>query len=146
KLFVVVLCYRVADLTIECLRSLSGEIGRVPGTKVGLLENGTGDDSASRLREAIADNGWGSWVDLTVVYPNRGFTGGNNLVIRPVLASADPPDYVLLLNSDTIVEEHALDSLVAFMDGHPRAGIAGSRMLWPDGEVRASPFRFLGIA
>jgi GT2 family glycosyltransferase len=146
KLFVVVLCYRVADLTIDCLRSLSGEIGRVPGAKVGLLENGTGGDSAERLRRAIRDNGWSSWVDLTVVHPNRGFTGGNNLLIRPALESADPPDYVLLLNSDTIVKEHALDSLVEFMDSHPRAGIAGSQLLTLEGKVGASPFRFLGVA
>ena len=53
----------------------------------------------------------------------------------------DPPDYVLLLNSDTIVKEHALDALVEFMDNHPRAGIAGSQMLWPNGEIRPSPFR-----
>jgi GT2 family glycosyltransferase len=145
-LYIVVLCYRVVDLTIDCLHSLSGEIGRVPGAKVGLLENGTGGDAAERLRKAIEDHGWDSWVDLTTVYPNRGFTGGNNLVIRPVLASSDPPDYVLLLNSDTIVKEHALDALVEFMDTHPRAGIAGSRMLWPNGEDRPSPFRFPGIA
>ena len=31
------------------------------------------------------------------------------------------------------------------MESHPRVGIAGSQMLWPDGEIRASPFRFLGI-
>ena len=53
---------------------------------------------------------------------------------------------MLLLNSDTIVKEHALDSLVEFMDSHPRAGIAGSKMLWPDDQIRASPFRFLGVA
>ncbi|MGC8638949.1 MAG: glycosyltransferase family 2 protein, partial [Isosphaeraceae bacterium] len=146
KLLIVVLCYRVADLTIDCLRSVSGQIDRVPGARVGLLENGTGDDSADRLRRAIEENGWSSWVDLTVVHPNLGFTGGNNLVIRRALQSADPPDYVLLLNSDTIVQEHALDALVEFMENHPRVGIAGSQMLWPDGEIRASPFRFLGIA
>jgi N-acetylglucosaminyl-diphospho-decaprenol L-rhamnosyltransferase len=146
KLFVVVLCYRVVDLTIDCLRSLAGEIGRVPGAKVGLLENGTGDDSAERLRKAIRENGWSSWVEFTEVYPNRGFTGGNNLLIRPALESADPPEYVLLLNSDTIVKEHALDALVEFMDKNPRVGIAGSQMLWPDGSLRASPFRFPGIA
>jgi len=145
RLFIVILCYRVVDLTIDCLRSLSEEIERVPGTRVGLLENGTGDDSAERLRRAIEDNGWGSWADLTVVHPNRGFTGGNNLVIRPVLASADPPDYVLLLNADTIAKEHALDTLVEFMDSHPRAGIAGSQLLSPDGVIQASPFRFPGI-
>ena len=146
KLYIVILCYRVPDLTIDCLRSLSGEIGRVPGARVGLLENGSGGDSADRLRRAIDENGWADWVDLTEVTPNRGFTGGNNLLIRPALDCLDPPEYVLLLNSDTIVKEHALDALVEFMDSHPRAGIAGSRMLWPDGEIRASPFRFFGIA
>ena len=142
KLFIAILCYKVPDLTIDCLRSLSGEIGRVPGTKVGLLENGTGGDSAERLRKAIQDNGWGSWVDLTTVEVNRGYTGGTNLLVRAALESADPPEYVLHLNSDTIVWEHALDSLVAFMDSHPRAGIGASRLIHPDGTTRASPFRF----
>lgn len=145
KLFIVVLCYRVVDLTIDCLHSLSTEIGRVPGAKVGLLENGTGGDAGERLKKVIDENGWNAWVDLTVVYPNLGFTGGNNLLIRPMLESTDPPDYVLLLNSDTVVKERALDTLVEFMESHPAAGIAGSKMLWPDGEVRASPFRFPGV-
>jgi GT2 family glycosyltransferase len=145
KLFIVILCYRVVDLTIDCLHSLSGEIDRVPGTKVGLLENGTGRDAGERLRKVIEENGWTSWVDLTVVYPNLGFTGGNNYLIRPMLESQDRPDYVLLLNSDTIVKEHALEALVEFMDSHPRAGIAGSKMIWFDGQVRASPFRFLNV-
>ncbi len=146
KLFIVVLCYRVVDLTIDCLESLSSQIGRVPGARVGLLENGTGGDSALRLRAAIERHGWDSWVDLTAVDTNLGFTAGNNHLIRPMLESADPPDYVLLLNSDTIVKDGALDSLVDFMDRHPRAGIAGSQMLWPSGELRASPFRFLSMA
>ena len=112
---------------------------------MGLLENGTGGDSGERLRKVIDENGWSSWVDLTVVSTNLGFTGGNNLLIRPMLESADPPDYVLLLNSDTIVKEHSLDTLVEFMDTHPRAGIAGSKLVWTDGKVRSSPFRFLGV-
>ena len=136
KLSIVILCYRVVDLTIDCLRSLSSEIDRVPGAKVVLLENGTGGNAPERLKEAIDDNGWRSWVDLTVVYPNRGFTGGNNLLIRPLLESTNPPDYFLLLNSDTIVKKHALEALVDFMDSHPRAGIAGSKMIWPDGETQ----------
>lgn len=146
KLLVVVLCYRVPDLTIDCLRSLSGEIGRVPDSRAGICENGTGGDAADRLRRAIDENGWGSWADLTVVEVNRGFCGGNNLVIRAALDSDDPPEYVLLLNADTIVQEHALDALVDFMDAHPRAGIAGSRLLSPDGEAQASPFHYMGIA
>ena len=146
KLLVVIVSYRVTDFTIDCLRSLSGEIGRVPGTRVAVCENGTGGDAADRLRRAIDENGWSSWVDLTVIHPNRGFTGGNNVVIRPALASSDPPDYVLLLNADTIVQEHALDRLVAFMDANPKVGIAASMEISPDRTSSSSPFRFAGIA
>ena len=146
KLLVVIVSYRVTELTIDCLRSLSGEIGRVPGTRVAVCENGTGGDAEERLRNAIAENGWDPWVNLTAIYPNRGFTGGNNAVIRPALESDDPPEYVLLLNADTTIEEHALDELVSFMDAHPRAGVAGSMLIAPDGTVESTPFRFPGIA
>jgi N-acetylglucosaminyl-diphospho-decaprenol L-rhamnosyltransferase len=147
KVLIVIVSYRVTDLTIDCLRSLSGEIDRVPGTRVALCENGTGGDAASRLRRAIDKNGWGSWVDLTVIYPNRGFTGGNNAVIRPALESDDAPEYVWLLNADTIVLEHALETMVAFMDANPAAGIAATLEITPvrDGEKRSTPFRFPGI-
>jgi N-acetylglucosaminyl-diphospho-decaprenol L-rhamnosyltransferase len=67
-------------------------------------------------------------------------------MIRLALESNDPPEYVLLLNADTKVKEHALDRLVEFMDGHPKAGIAGSMLLDPDGTIQASQFRFPGIA
>ena len=146
KLIVVIVSYRVTDLTIDCLRSLSGEVSRCPSVRVGVCENGTGGDAEERLRRAIVENGWGSWVNLTAIYPNRGFTGGNNAVIRPALQSDDPPEYILLLNADTIVLEHALDTLVAFMDDHSKAGIGGSMLIAPDGTIESSPFRFPGIA
>jgi N-acetylglucosaminyl-diphospho-decaprenol L-rhamnosyltransferase len=145
KLLIVVLNYRVTELTLDCLGSLSTRIQRVPGTHVAVCENGTGADAAEKLRRAIHENGWGSWASLTVVHPNRGFTGGNNLVIRPALASSDPPEYILLLNADTLVRDGALEALVTFMDDHPEAGIAGSKMVYPNDEVQGSPFRFLSV-
>jgi GT2 family glycosyltransferase len=145
KLLIVILNYKVTDLTIDCLRSLDGRVQRVPGARVAVLENGTGGDAFARLRAAIDENVWGAWCDLTEVHPNRGFTGGNNIVIRAALASSDPPEYVLLLNADTIVHDGALEALVEFMDREPRAGIAGSTLLGADGTVQASPFRFMGV-
>ena len=145
KLLVVILNYRVTDLTVDCLRSLEGRIHRVPGARVAVLENGTGGDAADRLRRAIGENGWDAWADLDVVHPNLGFTGGNNRVIQKALASQDPPEYVLLLNADTWVHDGALESLVDFMDGHPAVGIAGSKLVWPEGGTQGTPFRFLGI-
>jgi N-acetylglucosaminyl-diphospho-decaprenol L-rhamnosyltransferase len=146
KLLVIILNYRVTDLTIDCLRSLAPRIAGVPGARVAVLENGTGGDAEARLRRAIDENGWGGWVDLSTVNPNRGFTGGNNIVIRDAMASSDPPEYVLLLNADTIVHDGALEGLVDFMDRHPGAGVAGSRLLFPEGGIQDSAFRFLSIA
>ena len=146
KLLIVIVSYQVTDLTIDCLQSLSKAVEWVPGTMVIVCENGTGNRAVDRLRQVIEENNWGSWVDLKAIYPNRGFTGGNNAVIRPALHSHKPPTYVLLLNADTIVQEHALDSLVVFMDSHPKAGIAASTYLSPEGNLRPTAFRFPGIA
>jgi len=140
KLLVVVVNYQVTDLTIDCLRSLSREIDSVSGAHVAVCENGTGPQDEKRLAEAIESNRWRGWASLVAIHPNRGFTGGNNVILREALQSNDPPQYVLLLNSDTIVLPGSLDALVRFMDEHPRAGIAGSRLETPEGNVHVSAF------
>lgn len=146
KLLVVIVNYRVTDLTIDALRSLAKQVPALAGVRVAVCENGTGPDAEARLRQAIDANGWAAWTDLMAIHPNRGFTGGNNAVLRKALASADPPEYVLLLNADTLVHDRALSALIEFMDRHPEVGVAGSRLENPDGSVQASPFRFFGIA
>lgn len=142
KLLVVIVNYRVAHLTIDCLHSIAPEIGSVPDTHVAICENGTGDDSAARIQKAIDVNGWGAWTSLKAISPNLGFTGGNNVVIGPALQSATPPQYVLLLNADTVIRPRAFRALVDFMDQHTEVGIAGSRLEDPDGTPQRSAFRF----
>lgn len=142
KLLVVVLNFRQTELTVECLRSLETQHDRVSGSRVVVVENGSGGGAPEKLRAAIEDNRWGSWASLLVSPTNLGFTGGNNLAIREALAGGDRPELVLLLNSDTVVLDGALEALTSFMDGHPRAGVAGSQLLSAQGEVQASPFRF----
>jgi N-acetylglucosaminyl-diphospho-decaprenol L-rhamnosyltransferase len=143
KLLVVIVNYRIAHLAIECLHSVADEIGRVPGTHVAICENGTGDDSCHRIQQAIDDNGWASWCTLTTLDTNLGFTGGNNAILRPAMQSADPPQYFLLLNADTIVRPSAFKALVDFMDQNQRVGIAGSRQEALDGTPHQSAFRVL---
>jgi N-acetylglucosaminyl-diphospho-decaprenol L-rhamnosyltransferase len=142
KLLVVITNYRVTHLTIDCLRSISNEISSLPGCHVAVCENGTGDNSAEQIQKLVKDEGWETWCSLTVLDTNLGFTGGNNAVIRPALQSADPPQYVLLLNADTVVRPNAFKALIDFMDGHPDVGIAGSRLEDPDGTAQRSAFRF----
>jgi N-acetylglucosaminyl-diphospho-decaprenol L-rhamnosyltransferase len=142
KLLVVIVNFRVAHLAIDCLHSVAEEIWRVPDTHVAVCENGTGDDSAQRIQNAIDEHGWANWCTLTALDVNLGFTGGNNAVLRPALQSANKPQYFLLLNADTIVRPNAFKALADFMDQNPKVGIAGSRLEDPDGTPQQSAFRF----
>jgi len=144
RLHIVIVNYRTPDLAIDSLRSLVGQLDA--GTSVAIVDNCSGDDSVARLRRAIEENGWGDWVSLTALDRNDGFAAGNNAAIAPALASSDPPDYLLLLNPDTIVRSGAVCELLNFMDSHPKCGIAGSRLEEPQGDVQRSAFRFPSLA
>jgi GT2 family glycosyltransferase len=50
--------------------------------------------------------------------------------------------YVLNANPDAIAQPGAVSALVAFADEHPRCGIAGPQMRWPDGSWQPSRRRF----
>src|SRR2546426_422348 len=145
RLLIVIVNYRTASLAIDCLRSLAREIPSLPpGTRVLVTDNRSGDDSVARLTAAVRDNGWETWARVIPLPRNGGFAYGNNEAIRPALASQTPPDYVLLLNPDTLVRPAAVAALLEFMDANPRVGIAGSRLEHPDGKPQRSAFRFPG--
>lgn len=141
-LLVAIVNYRTPQLTIDCLQSLVSEVQALPGTKVVVSDNLSGDDSVEKIQAAIAQENWGDWVSFMPLEKNGGFAYGNNEIIRPALNSDHPPKYVLLLNPDTIVRPGALTSLVKFMDENPEVGIAGSRLEDPDGTPQRSAFRF----
>lgn len=142
RLLVVIVNYRTADLTIECLQSLRGEAAAIAGAQLVVIDNGSNDASVARVEAAISSNRWDSWARLESLPSNVGFAAGNNAAIRPALESADPPQYVLLLNPDTLVRPRAIAALLEFMDAHPDVGIAGSRLEHPDGAAQRSAFRF----
>jgi GT2 family glycosyltransferase len=51
-------------------------------------------------------------------------------------------DYVLVANPDAIPEPGAVAELAAFADAHPRCGLAGPQMRWPDGSWQPTRRRF----
>ena len=56
--------------------------------------------------------------------------------------AATSGEYVLNANPDAIPEPGAVAALVAFADAHPRCGLAGPQMRWPDGSWQPSRRRF----
>jgi N-acetylglucosaminyl-diphospho-decaprenol L-rhamnosyltransferase len=146
SVLVVIVNYRTAGLTIDCLRSLENEV-RAPGGsgRVVVTDNDSRDDSVPRLRAAVDDHGWREWVTIEPLERNGGFAYGNNAAIRPALSSSRPPDYIWLLNPDTVVRPGALGALFTFLDTHPAAGIAGARLLDAAGVPEWSAFRFHSV-
>lgn len=51
-------------------------------------------------------------------------------------------EYVLLSNPDAYPEDGCVAELVRFADSHPRAGLVGPLVLWPDGTWQPSLRRF----
>jgi len=145
RLLIVILNYRSASLCIDCLASLKPEVAANPGARVVVTDAPSGDDSVARIGAAIAEHAWADWCTLVPLARNGGFAYGNNEAIRPALAGEDRPQYVLLLNPDTVVRPGAIGALLSFMDQNPRAGIAGSRLENPDGSPQRSAFRFHSV-
>lgn len=141
RLTVLIVCFRAVDLTIDCLVSLEPEIRAIPGSGVIIVENGTGDGAAQTLIDTITERGWSDWVEVQEVNPNRGFSGGNNVVLDDMLTWDRISDYVLLLNADTIVHPGALRTMLEAAENHPEAGVVSPRLEWPDGKAQISCFR-----
>jgi GT2 family glycosyltransferase len=146
KLVVVMVHYRTPSLAIDGLRSLAPEIASIPGARAVVVDNASGDGSEEALAAAIERENWGEWATLVQADRNGGFAFGNNVALRSVLASSEKPEYVHLLNPDTIVRPGALTELMGFMDQHPEVGIAGSRLETLDANVHRSAFRFHNLA
>jgi len=141
RLWIVIVNYRTADLAVDCLHSLSTQVGDLGGGRVIVADNASGDGSVEKLERAIATENWSTWAEVTPLERNGGFAYGNNAGIRAALGAACPPDYVLLLNPDTVARPGAIRALVDFMEAHPAAGIAGSLLENPAGGVDCSAHR-----
>ena len=143
---VILVNYCTLDLTVQCLASLEAEVASLPGTRVIVVDNASPDGSGVKIAEAIAEHRWMEWATLLAQPRNGGFGYGNNAAMRFLLAQQPPPSYFWLLNTDTVIREGALRSLVAFMQGNPSVGISGSQLEDPDATIQSSAFRFHSIA
>jgi len=140
---IIIVHYRTPDLAIDCLESLSKQVGE--RWRVVVVDNASDDGSDERLESEIERRGWGGWARLERAGANAGFAAGNNVGLRLGLASDAPPDVFFLLNPDTIVPERGLDSVARAIGEHPGTGVFGVSMVGPDAGRMANAFRFPSI-
>ncbi len=139
KVSVAIVNYRTPSLCIASLASLEPELAQLKNAHVYVVDNHSRDNSVREIQHAIEARRW-SWATCLPLDINGGYSAGNNIAIRRALDESS--DYVLLLNPDTEVRSGAVVHLLRFLETHPEAGIAGSRLEDADGTVQRSAFRF----
>ena len=140
RVAVVIVTYRSAALTVDCLRSLQLERlhSGIEITAV-VVDNASGD--YAEIAAALTSEGWGDWAQLIEAPRNGGFAYGNNLGFAHALRQWNP-HYLHMLNPDTRVKPGAVRELVDFLERTPAAGIAGSSFENGDGSDWPIAFRF----
>ena len=102
-----------------------------------LLDNASGDDSVPRIEAAIRENRWDlGWLEFRPMEKNLGFAGGNNLILHEQMAAEDPPAYLLLLNSDTLVRSGCIAYCMKIMEADQKIGALSCMLRNRNGTVQ----------
>lgn len=115
--------WNTRELTLECLRSVYAQTLDTR-FEVIVVDNGSHDGSAEAIAAEFPQ------VILMAESENHGFAKATNISVERARGR-----YVLLLNTDTVVLDRAIDRLVAFADANPAARIWGGRTLFEDGSL-----------
>jgi GT2 family glycosyltransferase len=121
RIAVVMVNFRNAEDTMACLDSLASAGAGAEEMGVILVENGSGDGSAGKLRAYAAESALD--LDLRVSEVNLGFAAGTNLGID--VARERGAGHVVILNNDTLVDADFPARVRAAIAREPEAVIAG---------------------
>jgi len=133
----IILNYRTPAMTLDCLRSLAPEAAALAGLKAVVVDNGSGDGSADEMRGEIERNNW-HWATVLALPESLGFSAGNNRG----LALAGDAEYVLLLNSDTLLHAGCLAHCRQVMQSQPDIGLMSCTLIGRNGRPQATARRF----
>jgi hypothetical protein len=130
-LSIIILSFNARAHLERCLQSLH-DTPPARRHEIIVVDNASSDGSVAAARR---------WPQVRVIETgaNVGFAAGNNVGIR-----ASSGEYLLLLNSDTVVPAGAVDALAAALDRDPGVAIVGPRLVDAQGRAELSAGRMVG--
>lgn len=123
EISVIIVSYNVRDLLESCLQSLYTALTGIRH-EVFVVDNRSDDGTVEMVGRRFPR------VSLIASEENLGFARGNNLAL-----AAARGEIILLLNPDTLVQEDTISSMLRFFDGNPDVGMAGCKIIKPDGTL-----------
>jgi N-acetylglucosaminyl-diphospho-decaprenol L-rhamnosyltransferase len=140
---VVILNYRTPDLALESARAAATSDG-ISNPQVIIVDGGSGDGSAARMREALQAEP-DPRITLLPLELNGGFAYGNNRAMIWIASQGPLPEYIALINPDARVRPGALRIMADLLERNERAGAVGARLEHEDGGIQGSAFNFPSI-
>ena len=124
RVAIITINYNGLEDTMECLESLK-KIS-YPNYEVIVVDNGSrGNDTD------VLEDKFGNYIHLIRNDQNYGRCGGTNIGMRYALDNSNP-DYLLLLDNDTVVDPEFLTEMVKVAEADPAIGRAGAKIYYYD--------------
>jgi len=121
ELSIIIVNYNVKAFLQNCLLSIKKATEKID-SEIIVVDNASDDGSIELIKKNFED------VILIESPVNLGFSKANNLGLK-----ISQGKYICLINPDTIVEENTFEVMINFMENHPDVGLAGCKILNPDG-------------
>jgi len=124
-LSIIIVNYNTADMLARCLHSVHSQLsGKI---EVIVVDNASDDDSVKIMQVHFP------WARVIGNVENLGFAKANNQALEISRGT-----YIYFLNPDTELKQRAIDTAIAFMESKPEVGLAGTRVVNPDGSPQSS--------
>lgn len=123
RVSIILLNWNGLEVTIDCLESLKNI--SYPNYEVIVVDNASSGNDVEALNERFGD-----YIHIIKNDMNYGFAEGNNIGIRHALINN--PDYVLMLNNDTVVAPDFLSELVKVTQTDARIGVSAPKIYFYD--------------
>jgi GT2 family glycosyltransferase len=121
KLSIILVEWNTSDLLKQTLESVYKENTGYDFEEI-VIDNHSADDSVEMVKKFFPQ------VKLVANNDNRGFAKANNQGMAMAAG-----EYIMLLNTDVIVLDGAINKLVQFLDNHTDVMMVGPRLLNTDG-------------
>jgi hypothetical protein len=125
EISIIIVSYNTQDLIGDCIRSVLAE--EDCHKEIFVVDNASTDGSVAYLREGFPK------VFLVANEENRGFAAANNQVLHRCRGK-----YIFFLNPDARLTRGAMRILLSYMESSPRVGLAGTKLVGPDGTPQRS--------
>ena len=124
-LSVIIVSYNTANLIGNCLKSVfaASNITR----EVFVVDNASSDGSSDFIKENFPS------AHLIANTENKGFAAANNQALPQCKGK-----YIFFLNPDTEIMPDTFSEAISFMDANLRIGLAGTKIINPDGTLQWS--------